>query len=141
MSLLDTLLKTKAEKANEAETSVYYSKRLQKLTDAPEPVAITIKELSYNKVNELVARQFDKKGNYDFMRSARSKALLAVEGIVDPDLKDKKLIEHFGCETPADLAQKLFNMELTEISDEICRLSGLETDTEEAEEEHEEIKN
>ena len=52
-------------------------------------------------------------------------------GIVEPDLKNEKLMEHFGASTPKDLAAALFGVESGSIASEIVKLSGLGEDAEE----------
>lgn len=141
MGLLDNLLKVDNAAAFEPETKKLKSKRLKKILSSEEDVEITIKELPYKRLSDLMAKQFDKKGNFDFSASIRTKAIIAAEGIVEPNLKSEELREHFGCATPAELAEKLFGMELSGICDEISTLSGLILNEEEAQEENEEIKN
>lgn len=134
MSLLDKLLQTDLQKFEEPETAKIKSKRLAKAIGSEEPVEITVKELSSKRVTEIMAKQFDKKGNFDLERNHRAKAIAVAEGVVDPNLKDKSLQEHFKCPTAADLAEKLFGQEITKISDLILTLSGVTDDEDEAEE-------
>lgn len=137
MSLLDKLLLTDVQKFEEPETAKIKSKRLAKALGSKEAVEITVKELPSKRVTEIMAKQFDKKGNFDLERNYRAKAIVVAEGTVYPNLKDKNLQEHFKCPTPADLAEKLFGQEITRISDVILTLSGVVDD----EEEMENIKN
>lgn len=133
MSLLDKLLQTDVKKFEEPEKATIKSKRLAKALGEEKPVEITVQELPSKRVTEIMAKQFDKKGNFDLERNFRAKAITVAEGVVDPCLKDKALQEHFGCHTPADLAEKLFGQELTKISDLILTLSGVVDDEEETE--------
>ena len=55
--------------------------------------------------------------------------------MVEPDLKSKELQEHFNCSTSKDLAIKLFGNELTMLSDEVAKLSGMEESVEEIDDE------
>ena len=137
MSLLDKLLQADVKNLTERETAKIKSKRLARAFGEDKPVEITVQELSSRRVTEIMAKQFDKKGNFDLERNFRAKAITAVEGVVDPCLKDKALQEHFNCHSPADLAELLFGQELTKISDLILTLSGVTDD----EEENETIKN
>ena len=57
------------------------------------------------------------------------------EAMVEPDLKSKELQEHFSCSTSKDLAIKLFGNELTMLSDEVAKLSGMEESVEEIDDE------
>ena len=138
MSLLDKLLSTPANKFTEMKTDTFHSKRLEKIIGEGN---ITIREIPYKRLNDLISKQFDKKGNFDFNLSARAKAIMTAEGVTDPSLKDEKLLSYFGAASPADLAEILFGNEITAISDGILTLSGYITDEETAEETDEEIKN
>jgi len=137
MNLVEQLLKADAKKAEEREKGTYESKKLAFILGQKEPVKISLQEIGTRRLNDILALQVDKKGNVDLTKSLDSKLLCCVEGITEPNLKDKALQEHFGCGTPKDLALKLFGFEVTDISDEICALSGVnpEEDTED------EIKN
>ncbi len=137
MNLVEQLLKADAKKAEEKEKSTYASKKLAFILGQKEPVTISLQEIGTRRLNDILALQVDKKGNVDLTKSLDSKLLCCVEGITEPNLRDKELQSHFGCGTPKDLALKLFGFEVTDISDEICALSGVnpEEDTED------EIKN
>ena len=63
MSLVDELLQADAKKADELNTGVYKSKRLQKILGKDEPVEIKIREIRTRRFNDIVATQFDGKGN------------------------------------------------------------------------------
>lgn len=141
MSLLDTLLKSKDIDLEKAETKKIKSERLKKLLGSDEDIYIEVKELPAKRLTELLNIQYDKKGNFDLNKNLVTKALIAVEGVIDPPLRDKGLLDKFGCDSPRDLATKLFGLELTRIADTICELSGLITGEDEAEKENEEIKN
>lgn len=141
MSLLDSLLTVNAEEAFAPQETKFKSRRLQRILKKDEPVEITLRELPYRKFSDLLSKQFDKKGNFDFSASMRAKAILAAEGVAEPNLKSEELRDRFGCATPAELAEKLFGAELNEIADKLSELSGFAQSEEEAEEEFEEIKN
>lgn len=140
MSLLNAILEKK-DIDLEIQKKKITSERLKRLLKSEEDVYIEVRELPAKRLTELMNIQFDKKGNFDLNKSLVAKAMIAVEGTVDPDLKNKELLSKFSCETPKDLAIKLFGMELTKISDAICELSGVITNDDEGEEEEEEIKN
>lgn len=141
MSLLNALLENKAADLDKPQTKKIKSARLRNILKSEEDVYIEIKELPAKRLTELMNLQFDKKGNFDLNKNLQAKALIAIEGIVDPPLKEKSLQEHFGCESPKALAIKLFSLELTKIVDSICELSGLINDEDEAEDELDELKN
>lgn len=141
MSLLDTLLKNKDIDLDKPRTKKITSERLKSLLGSEEDVYIEVRELPAKKVTEFMNIQYDKKGNLDLNKNLAAKALIAVEGVVDPPLREQALLDKFTCNSPKDLALKLFSLELTKISDTICELSGLISGEDEAEEENEEIKN
>ncbi len=134
-NLVEELLKADAKKADELSTAIVKSKRLAKILGSEDDVEITVREIPARRINDIVSMQFDRKGRFDITKSFDAKALCCVEGIVEPDIKDKNLVSHFGCATPKDLVIKLFGSEITIISDKITALSGVEADTED------EIKN
>lgn len=136
MNLVEQLLKADVKKADEFESSVYHSHKLAKILDKKGTVDVTIKEVASRKVNDIVAYQLDKKGNFDFSKSYDAKLLMVIEGVADPDLRNKDLQKYFGCDSAKELAEKLFGSEINELSDAISTLSGVESDATE-----EEIKN
>lgn len=137
MNLVEKLLRTDAKKAEELSEAVVLSKKLGKLL-GEESAEVRIREIPAKRINDLMAMQIDSKGNFDFKKSFDVKALTVAEALVEPDLKNKELQEHFGCSTSKDLAIKIFGNELTSISDEVAKLSGME---EEIEKIDEEVKN
>lgn len=130
MNLIEKLLRVDKEKATERETKTIASKRLSKLTGDDEK--ITIKEISPRKYNELQSMLYDSKGNRRMDKMYDFNLLCCVNGIIEPSLSDKALMEHFGAATPKDLAAILFGLESSTIASEIIGLSGF---TDEAEEE------
>ena len=136
MNLVDELLKSDAKKADELAKKVIKSKKLAKILGKDEPVDITIREIPTKRLNEIVAMQVDKKGKLDTSKMFEAKAILAAEGIIDPEVTNKDLLDHFNCPTAKDLVVKLFGNEITSISDEICKLGGFDSG-----EDEEEIKN
>lgn len=135
MNLVEALIKADAKKAEELKTSVFLSKRLGKILGQSEAVEVKIKELPNRRVNDILAYQVDKRGEYDFSKSFDAKLMMIVEGVVEPDLKNKELQEHFGCGKARELAEKLFQSEVTELSDAIADISEVGEGSEE------EIKN
>lgn len=137
MNLVEKLLHTDVKKFEELQTKEIVSKKLGKALGEKKGVKVTIREIPARRMNDLLAKQFDSKGKFDMNRSFDAKALTVAEGMIEPDLKDKTLQEHFGCATSKDLAVKLFGSEITGISDEIAELSGIGS----VESTDEEIKN
>lgn len=137
MNLVEKLLKTDSKKADELKTEVVVSKRLGELTGAKDGEEITIREIPARRMNDLLAKQYNTKGVFDISRSFDAKALTVAEAVVEPNLKEKALQEHFGCSNSKDLAVKLFGNEINGIADKVVSLSGLG----EVEETDKEIKN
>ena len=134
MNLVEALIKADAKKAEELKTSVFLSKRLGKILGT-EPVEVKIKEIPNRRVNDITAYQIDRKGEFDFSKNFDAKLMMIVEGVVEPDLKNKELQEHFGCSKARELAEKLFQSEVTALSDAIADISEVENASED------EIKN
>lgn len=106
-----------------------------------EKVEVTIKALKGDRYNEITARMIDGKGRSDFGKAYDINAMICAEGVIEPDLKNRDIREHFGCATPKDLAKLFFpGGELTRIADKITELSGFARGDEESEEEKE-LKN
>lgn len=124
MNLVDKLLQADAGKATELETKVIKSKRMSKILGVKDATEITIREIPAKRLHELMSMQFDKNGKVDPEKSFAAQALVAVEALVDPSMKDKNLQGHFSCKTPKDLAMKLFGLEVKQIADEVVILSG-----------------
>lgn len=139
-SILDRLLGTDSEAFGE-ETKEFESKKLQKALKSEDPICIKIKGLDYKRYNYYLKQQLDKEGNYDFEKAPRAKSRMVAECVVEPDLANAALLKHFKCATSADLAEKLFSLEINEIADKIAELSGLITDEKKAQEAVDEVKN
>ena len=100
MSLLNALLENKNINLESPQTKKIKSPRLKAILGSEEDVFIEVKELPAKRVTELMNMQYDKKGNFDLNRNLTAKALIAVDGMVDPPLTDKGLMERFKCSTP-----------------------------------------
>ena len=139
MNLVDKLLKADVKKADEFETGVFQSRKLAKILGSKKPVEVTIREVNSRRVNDIVAYQVDRKGQFDFSKTYDAKLMMVIEGVVDPDLRNKDLQNYFGCENAKDLTEKLFGSEINELSDAISALSGVVSES--GEDAEEEIKN
>lgn len=137
MSLVDKLMAVDKNKFVKEETAEIKARHMSKLLG--EETYIKVKGVSGDRVTEILSNLFDANGQRNMAKSLDSAALLVVEGIVEPNLKNKDLQEHFGAVTPKDLAKILFKgTELTKISDKILELSGFSNNDDEA---IEEVKN
>lgn len=89
------------------------------------PFEINVRAIPGERYFELSAGMMKDSGGVDLTKAYDINALIACEGMVEPDLKDRELQKHFGCATPKDLIKKMFNGgELTKIADTITELSG-----------------
>lgn len=128
MNLIEKLIRTDKDKAYKREEKKIKSARLSRILG--EDTEITIRELSGRKINDLSVMAVDKKGNIDQGKLLNVNLMYCVEGIVEPNLKDAALMEHFGAKTPKDLAEILFDVEANKIADKIVGLSGITEDAE-----------
>lgn len=121
-------------------------------------VQIEIRKLSNDtitKINEMYETKTllkDKKGNFVVQNGVavykidrdRNKAArhLMVEALVYPDLKDKKLMEFFGCVDITDMPLKVFpdNKEFAHVSRQVLKVLNL-VDNDSDEKELEDAKN
>ena len=74
----------------------------------------------------------DKKGNPNMANMHDTQLLIVLDGVKEPNLKDERLVEHFGVATPKDLAELLFDGEIADISDAITDFDTEDDDEEEA---------
>lgn len=111
MNTLDLLLKADI-KEFAVPTKEIKIKRLSEKLDGD--VVFKIKALSLDKIKEL--RETN---------SSEFNIHTIIEGVTEPSLKDKNLIEKFGVITPADLVKKiLIPGEIDDVFYEISKLSG-----------------
>lgn len=123
MNLIEKLILIDKERAQERKTKKLKSARLSKLIG--EETEITIKELSGKRLNDLTQIIINEDGKKDFGRMYDLNLMYCVEGVAEPNLKDSRLLEHFGVKTPKDLAAMLFEAEAGKIAGEIVSLSGI----------------
>lgn len=82
-------------------------------------------------MNDIYGTIVGKDGKREFSKNYDMNLMFCVNGVIEPNLKDAALMEHFGARTPKDLAEILFDSEVGEIADEIAELSGYSEDSEE----------
>lgn len=129
MNLIEKLLRIDKEKATERQKKKIYSSHLSRILG--ERTEITITELSGKRLNDLTAMVTDRSGNKDYTKMQGMNLMYCVYGVVEPDLRDQRLMEHFGVKTPKDLAEILFDAEAGKIAGEIVSLSNLTNEAEE----------
>ena len=122
MGIIDikTMMNLDREKLAEKPTSTVTAKKLSELTG--EEQQVKVQALSGGRYLKYLGPA-QKTEDYEKMYDAQ--AIVVGEAVVDPDLKDKGLQEHFGVKNSRDLAKVLFpGGELTEIFQEVSVLSG-----------------
>lgn len=134
---IDMLMRLDREKVAEVPVKDIKANRLSQLMG--QDVTVEIKALAGDTYMDLLTTATNKKGNVDVSKTYRAQALIVVEAMQSPSLKDKELQVHFGAASPIDLAKTLFpGGELTKIFQEVADLSGFGDDEDE---DLEEIKN
>lgn len=137
MSLVDKLMAVDKGTFVSEETAEIKSRTLSKILGEDTTVKVT--GLESDLYMSIATRVVGKDGSADFSKAYDNAALLVVEGMVEPNLKDEKLQKHFGAVTPKELAKLLFKgNELTDIAGKITELSGFGGSSRE---EEDEVKN
>lgn len=124
MNLVEQLLQADAKKVDELATGTFKSKRLARLLSADEDVEVSIQELPSRRMNEIAGYSVDEKGNFQFNKSFDANLMACIEGVTNPNMRDKDLQRHFGANNASQLCEKLFGSEVSELSDAIAALSG-----------------
>lgn len=133
MSLLDKLIKVDKTTLPMEEKKVK-SERLKKWLGTDTDVEITLRQIPARRLNDIIGITLDKNGRRDMSKNYDMNLMICVEGIVDPPVKERELMEHFGASTPKELCEKLFDTEANIIAQEISELSSLK-------EKEEDVKN
>lgn len=123
MNLVEQLLKADAKKADELATDVFKSNRLARILGLEDAVDVSIQEIPSRRLNEIAGYTYDGKGNFRFEKSYDANLMACIEGVTEPNLRDKDLQQHFGAKNAKELCEKLFAAEAKEISDAIAALS------------------
>ena len=122
-TLIEKLMNLDRGKVVEVPTSKLVAKRLSEVAGVP--LEITVKALSGNIFTEISNSAIGKKNEIDATKVYDTKALIVVQGCVDPDLKNHELQTHYKAATAKELAKILFpGGELLEVANEIAVLSG-----------------
>ena len=123
MSLTEKLLAVDVAKYKEKKTSTLEIKRLSEVVG--EPFIIKIQEIDDERLQELQAMILTDNGKVDYTKTRGINALLCVESVIEPDLRDVKLRTHFGAATPKELAEILFKGDdLGMVADAILALNN-----------------
>lgn len=133
MSLIDELLALDSKEITEKDTATVEIKKLSKKLG--KPFLVTVQAIDPELYMELSTDMLDKKGNVDYSKAFKQNTLIVLEGVIEPNLKDEKLLKHFGAATPKELAEKLFEGAIPIIAAKVGEISGFDNEVEE------EIKN
>ena len=128
-NLINILMETDPENLVRNTKKDIEIKRLSDLFGSP--FVVTVKAIPGDRYSELAGRMIDDDGNPDYTEAYNVNVLVSIDGLVSPDVKSNDLQKHFGCASPKDLLDKLFNGgEIAKIADAITDLSGFGKDTE-----------
>ena len=126
-NILQKLMKMDASKLSERPTKDYEVKRLSKLMG--EPFVLKLQSIPADLYSDIQSDCIDiKKSSVDTIDLYKLQFRTIVEGVQEPNLKDKDLMAHFNVKTPIDLVNKLFIPgEISDISAQITSLCGFES--------------
>ena len=135
MSLIDKLLQMDKAKLMAMPTKEMEITRLTELMGAP--FKVKCKAIDGERYAEIQRAGVDitKKGSIKSLNIFEMHVLTVIDGVVEPSMKDAKLLQHFGCVTPKELVKKLFLAgEIADLNNIITELSGYEKDEDDEEE-------
>ena len=127
MSLIDKLLQMDKAKLMEMPTKEVELPRLSELTG--ESFKVKCKAIDGERYADIQRSAIDlnKKGALRNINLYEMQVLTLIEGVVEPSMKDERLLCYFGVVTPKELVKKLFLAgEIAELSNVITELSGYE---------------
>lgn len=128
MDLLQKLLQIDKNDVRNKKKGTYKSGNMQELVGDP---MIEIQEIDAERLTELQTLPLNENGTYDYTLSFAANSMTVAEGVVNPDLTNKELQDHFGAQNAAELAKILFKTEIADIAVKIAELSSPEVITDE----------
>lgn len=134
MSLIDKLLQMDKAKLMEMPIREVEMPRLSELTG--ESFKVTCKAIDGERYADIQRSAIDlnKKGGLRNINLYEMQVLTVIDGVVEPSLKDERLLGYFGCVTPKELVKRLFLAgEIAELSNIITELSGYDKSEDEEE--------
>ena len=134
MSLIDKLLQMDKGKLMSMPTREV---EMPRLTDVlGEAFKVKCKAIDGERYADIQRSAIDlnKKGGLRNINLYEMQVLTVIDGVVEPSLKDERLLGYFGCVTPKELVKKLFLAgEIAELSNVITELSGYDKSDDEEE--------
>lgn len=131
MTVTEMLLKADAKKVEEMKEGTFKSEMLARALGKEGTVEIKIREIPPKKLAEYMDGAVTQGDDLPLPTLFESSKKIVLAGVVDPDLKDSNLKDHFGCKMAIDLVEKLFRNEVYAISEAIQKLSETAGTTEE----------
>ena len=125
MSLIDKLLQMDKAKLMEMPTKEIEMPRLSEMLDTE--FKVKCKAIDGERYADIQRSAIDlnKNGGLRNINLYEMQVLTVIDGVVEPSLKDERLLAYFGCVTPKELVKKLFLAgEIAELSNVITELSG-----------------
>ncbi|WP_179865470.1 hypothetical protein [Bacillus sp. AFS017336] len=121
MNITDILLSLDSDDLKVPETKV----RIKRLSDVTnQDVLFTLQAIKREKLFEITDMCSDEDGT---VNNQEYQLQVVLNGVVDPSLKDQKLVEKFKCVTPYEVVLKLLTAgEITQIYGKILELSGIQ---------------
>lgn len=112
IDVIDLLLRADSPKVTAArQTAELEVKRLTKAFGAP--FRVTVRGLSYNQYMDIMAG------------SGARDVDVVLAGVVSPNLRDPRLLEHYGVPTPGELVPAIFLPgEISDLAKRVERLTG-----------------
>ena len=136
MSLLDKLLQADAGKLTEQPHTKFEIERLSTMLKTKFELDLSAIEPKRYAEIQRMGIDIGKKGNVRDVNVYEMRIMTVLEGIKEPDLKNKDLLKHLNAVTPKELVGKLFlSGEIEDICKKIDGLSGYEKDDDEVDEE------
>ena len=134
MSLIDKLLQMDKAKLMEMPTKELEMPRLSEMLG--EEFKVKCKAIDGERYADIQRSAIDlnKKGALRNINLYEMQVLTLIEGVVEPSMKDERLLGYFGVVTPKELVKKLFLAgEIAELSNVVTELSGYEKTEDEEE--------
>lgn len=134
MSLIDKLLQMDKSKLMEMPTREVEMPRLSQVLG--ENFTVKCRAIDGERYADIQRSAIDlnKKGGLRNINLYEMQVLTVIDGVVEPSLKDERLLAYFGCVTPKELVKKLFLAgEIAELSNVITELSGYDKSDDEEE--------